>query len=211
MNSIQRSERARQLIVSCGALITNDHFVYASGDHGAGWIAKDLINMNPRRPQELGAMLADAVSEQGIEAEIICGPAIGGVICSQYTALALGKESIFAERSQSEQGEVFLLKRRHDHAVRGRRVLVVDDVVNTGYSSRLVIDSVRSAGGEVVALATWINRGNVDAADLGVDHFIWLAEVKLPSSSADQCPLCKQKLPVNTDYAHGAEFVASRS
>ena len=211
MSSSQRSERTPQIITSCGALITDDHFVYASGDHGTGWIAKDLLNLDPRRPKELGAMLAEAVSEHELEVDIVCAPAIGGVICSQHTALAMSVESVFAARAQSANGEVFLLKRRHDHAVRGRRVHVVDDVVNTGYLTNLVIESVRSAGGVVVGVATWINRGQVRAPELDVNKFIWLDEIDLPSVPAGQCPDCAMNIPVHTEYAHGAQFVSSNA
>lgn len=199
----------RQIITSCGALITNDHFVYASGEHGNGWIAKDLINLDPRRPYRLGAMLAEAIFRRGIEADVVCGPAIGGVICSQYTALALGIKSVFAERVETTQGEIFELKRKHSQVIHGKRVLIVDDVVNTGYSSKLVMDAVRSAGGYIVGLATWINRGNVSKKDFVIDHFVWLDEIKLPSIPANECRLCKNHIPVNVDYAHGADYMHS--
>lgn len=200
----------RLMLESCGALITDGHFVYASGEHGPGWIAKDIINMDPSRPRELGAMLAVAVAEAGIEADVVCGPAIGGVICAQYTALAMGIECVFAERHRQDGRETFQLKRRYDAAAADRRVLVVDDVINTGHSTGLVLDAVRAAGGEVAGVATWINRGNVGARELGVERFIFLDEVHLPSTPAADCGLCARGVAVNTDYAHGAEYVASR-
>jgi orotate phosphoribosyltransferase len=198
------------MLESCGALIQQDHFVYASGEHGPGWIAKDIVNMDPSRPRDLGAMLAEAVAEAGIEADVVCGPAIGGVICAQYTALAMEIECVFAERVRDGELEQFLLKRRYDEAVSGRRVLVVDDVINTGHSTGLVLESVRKAGGDIVAVATWINRGNVGARELGVDQLIFLDEINLPSIPAKQCTLCEQGVPINTHYAHGAEFMAGR-
>ena len=120
------------MLESCGALITDGHFVYASGEHGPGWIAKDTINMDPSRPRDLGSMLAEAVRDAGIEADVVCGPAIGGVICAQNTALAMGNECVFAERHRQDGQESFVLKRRYDAAVADRHVLVVDDVINTG-------------------------------------------------------------------------------
>ena len=210
MSESNRSTRTRQLLDECGALITDGHFVYASGEHGSGWIAKDIINTNPSRPRELGAMLAEAVRDAGIEADVVCGPAIGGVICAQYTALAMGTECVFAERHHESGNEIFVLKRRYDEAVIDRRVLVVDDVINTGHSTGLVLDAVRAAGGEVVGVATWINRGNVGARELGVERFVFLDEVHLPSTPAVDCELCARSVVVNTDYAHGAEYMASK-
>ena len=208
MSESNRSTRTRQLLDECGALITDGHFVYASGEHGPGWIAKDIINTDPSRPRELGVMLAEAIRDAGIEADVVCGPAIGGVICAQYTALALEIECVFAERHHESGRETFVLKRRYDVAVVDRRVLVVDDVINTGHSTGLVLDAVRAAGGEVAGVATWINRGNVGARELGVKRFVFLDEVHLPSTPAADCEPCAKGVPVNTDYAHGAEYVA---
>ena len=75
------------MLESCGALIEDDHFVYASGEHGPGWIAKDIVNMDPTRPRDLGAMLAEAVRESKIEFDLVCGPAIGGVIGFVFGAI----------------------------------------------------------------------------------------------------------------------------
>ena len=203
-----RADRTRQIMESCGGLITNDHFVYASGEHGSGWIVKDVINLDPARPRELSEMLACAVRDAGIEADVVCGPAVGGVICAQFTALSLGWTCVFAERG--DDGTSFELRRRYDDVVKGCRVLLVDDIINTGFSTGLVAQAIRAAGGEVVAVATWINRGNVGAEAFGVDHFIALDEVHLPSIPASECPLCASGVPVNTDYAHGREFVAAK-
>ena len=210
MDASARRLATRSMLESCGALIENDHFVYASGEHGPGWIAKDIINMDPTRPRDLGAMLAEAVRESNIEFDIVCGPAIGGVICAQYTALALGVECVFAERVREDGVERFELKRRYDEVVADRRVLVVDDVINTGHSTGLVVESVRVAGGEVVGVATWINRGNVGGEAFDVETFVFLDEVHLPSHPAETCELCRSGVPVNMHYAHGAEFEAHR-
>ena len=82
-------------------------FKAATAGLPSGWIAKDIINMDPTRPRDLGAMLAEAVRESNIEIDIVCGPAIGGVICAQYTALALGVSCVFAERIREDGVERF--------------------------------------------------------------------------------------------------------
>ncbi|MEE2907054.1 MAG: phosphoribosyltransferase family protein [Planctomycetota bacterium] len=202
-----RQAETRAIIEACGALIEDDHFVYASGAHGNGWIAKDIINLDPRLPRRLGELLAEAVSD--IPCDVICGPVMGGLICAQFTALALSTSCIYAEREQHDGKERVVLKRGHDSFVKNKRVLVVDDVVNTGYSMKLTMEAVRQAGGEVVGAAAWISRGNVGASDLGVDSYIFLDEVSLPSWPAEGCRLCEAGVPVNTTYAHGAEFAGS--
>ena len=197
----------RSILTECGALLLEDHFVYSSGHHGPGWIAKDLVNLDARRPERLGALLAEACSGLTPRPEIVCGPAVGGLICAQCTSLAMNLPFVYAEKVQVEGRTGFELRRGFPELVDGREVLVVDDVVNTGFSIRLVIDAVRRAGGIVHSAATWINRGNTDAAGLSVEHFTYLDEVSLPSWPADSCPLCVEQVPVNTRFAHGAEFV----
>lgn len=83
---------------SSGTMIENDHFVYASGDHGSGWIAKDLIYLRPELAYQLGQLLGKEIQNNGLKSEMVCVPAIGGVICAQYTALALGSRCVFSER-----------------------------------------------------------------------------------------------------------------
>ena len=198
----------RAILTECGALITDGHFVYACGSHGSGWIAKDLVNLDPRHPLRLGELLAECCGELQPRPDIVCGPAIGGLICAQFTALSLNLPFVFAERVWHDGQQTFELHRGFDETVSGKEVLVVDDVINTGFSIKLAIDAVREAGGTVNSAATWINRGNIYAEGLGVEHFIYLDEILLPSWPADACPLCEQGVPVNTRYAHGAEFVA---
>jgi orotate phosphoribosyltransferase len=104
----------------------------------------------------------------------------------------------------------FVLRRGYDHLVTGKRVLVVDDIVNTGHSIRQTMVAVRQAKGEVIAAGALVTRGNVIASRLGVDNFIYLLEYKIPTWPADRCPLCKANVPVNTQYAHGADYLAAQ-
>ena len=208
MASADRQAATRQIITECGALLLNDHFVYASGHHGAGWIAKDRINLDPQRPFRLGQLLAEAIDEHQLQPSLLCGPAVGGVICAQFTALALGVRCVFAEREGQGSASQFVFKRGYGPELKGAKVVVVDDVVNTGFSLKLTLDAVRASGGIPIAAATWVNRGNEGAADLGVPQFVFLDEVVLPTLEAADCSLCSSGVPVNTDYAHGAEYLS---
>ena len=95
--------------------------------------------------------------------------------------------------------------------VRGQTVVVVDDIVNTGHSLRQTIEALRGAKADVIGAAAWVTRGNVAAEDLGVEHFQWLAEVRIPTWPGSDCELCRRGVPVNTRCAHGAEYVASET
>ena len=120
--SEQTQQATRKILESSGTLIDNDHCVYASGDHGAGWVAKDLINLRPELAYQLGQLLGQEVKNNGLQPDIVCGPAIGGVICAQYTALALGSRCVFTERVVNKQGKTinFEIKRGYTEFLKNR-------------------------------------------------------------------------------------------
>jgi orotate phosphoribosyltransferase len=136
---------------------------------------------------------------------------------SQWTAHHLGLPSVFSEhqdlpdRNSKEIRPPFTLKRGFDKLVAGKKVLIVDDVVNTGHSIRETANAVRACNGEVTAAAAYCTRGNTDAAGMGVPQFIYLVEFRIPFWSAESCMLCKSGVPINTEFAHGREFVERKS
>jgi orotate phosphoribosyltransferase len=206
------SQDTLKVLLESNAILQNDHFVYVSGDHGSGWIDKDAIYPHTERVEHLCRNLARLVRSRGIE--VVCGPATGGLIVAEWTSHELGVLSSFADHEAPKPGELrgkFVLRRGYDHLVTGKRVLVVDDIVNTGHSIKQTMEAVRQAKGAVIAAGALVTRGNVSAADLGVEEFIYLLEYKIPTWSADRCPLCKACVPVNTQYAHGADYLASRT
>jgi orotate phosphoribosyltransferase len=191
-----------------GAHLADDHFVYISGQHGSGWIDKDRVYPHTDLTATLGRLVAEAVADRGIE--VVCGPATGGLILAQWTAHALGALAVFGEHGEPVgDTRPFVVKRGYEHLVEGRRVLVVDDVVNTGFSIRGTIDAVRSHGGEVREAAAIVNRGALLAGAIGIDELIAITDIRLDSWPREDCPLCAQGVPVNTQYAHGADFVAA--
>ena len=149
--------------------------------------------------------MAEAARPLG--AEVVCGPAMGGIILAQWTGHHLGLPAVYAEKAP-EGG--MALRRGYDALVRGRRVLVVEDVVNTGGSLADTIHAVRAAGGTVAGAVALCNRGGVTAADLDVPALHSLLELSLDSWAADECPLCRRGAPVNTSVGKGREFLARR-
>lgn len=212
------ADEALALLRECRAIIENDHFVYDSGQHGAGWIDKDVVNESMTRVQRLCAMLADRVAD--LAPEVLCGPATGGLIVSQWTSFPLRCLSVFTEHDPAAHPDAssgqavsgrFVLRRGYDQVVRGRRVLVVDDVINTGLSIRQTVDAVRAAGGDVVGAGALVTRGNAALGALGVDTLRVLAEYRVPSWPAEGCRLCAEDVPINTRYAHGADYLAAKA
>jgi orotate phosphoribosyltransferase len=199
-----------QILREANAILENDHFVYISGDHGSGWIDKDAIYPHTERIERLTRDLANVVRDWGAEA--VCGPATGGLIIAEWTAHELGVLSLFTEHDTAATREAlrgrFVLRRGYDHLVPGKRILVVDDIVNTGLSLRQTADAVRTAGGQVIGGACLVSRGNVDAAGLGLKRFGYLLEYQIPAWPSSACDLCRRGVPINTCYAHGRDYLA---
>jgi orotate phosphoribosyltransferase len=205
---------AEAILRESGALLEHDHFVYISGQHGSGWIDKDAVYPHTERTSALAELIAQRVGDGQVE--VVCGPATGGLILAQWVAHHLGALAVFGEHGEIPKDEhhgdgkrPFVIKRGYDRIVAGRRVLVVDDVVNTGFSIRGTIDAVRASGGLVATAASVCNRGALAPQRIGVDRLIDLTDIKLDSWPREQCPLCREGVPVNTAYAHGADFVAA--
>ncbi|HEX3910672.1 MAG TPA: phosphoribosyltransferase family protein [Solirubrobacteraceae bacterium] len=210
----QAQPDAGAILRESGALIEHDHFVYISGQHGSGWIDKDAVYPHTERTSALGALIAERVADAGIE--VVCGPATGGLILAQWVAHHLGALAVFGEHGEIPEAEhhpdgkrPFVIRRGYDRLVAGRKVLVVDDVVNTGFSIRGTIEAVRACAGEVTTAATVCNRGALAPEQIEVTRLLSLADIELDSWPRNECPLCREGVPVNTAYAHGADFLAA--
>ncbi|MFN4260278.1 MAG: phosphoribosyltransferase family protein [Gemmataceae bacterium] len=215
MTPEQREALAQEtlhILTASGAILDNDHFVYISGDHGSGWIDMNAIYPHTERLEQLCRALARLLRDHDIQ--VVVGPATGGLIVAEWTAHELGVLAAFTEHAETvAPGEIrgrFILRRGYDHLVTGQRVLVVDDIVNTGWSTRQTVAAVRQAGGHVVAAACLVTRGNVDATGVTVPDFEYLLEHRIPSWPAAQCHLCQAGVPINTRYAHGRDFLAKQ-
>ncbi|HWP64853.1 MAG TPA: phosphoribosyltransferase family protein [Candidatus Limnocylindria bacterium] len=198
-------ERAAAILAESGAVIRDSHVVYTSGRHGSAYVNKDAVYPHTERVRELCALMAEPARPLG--AEVVCGPAMGGIILAQWTGHHLGLPAVYAEKAP-EGG--MALRRGYDALVRGRRVLVVEDVVNTGGSLADTIRAVRAAGGVVAGATALCNRGGVTAADLDIPVLHALLELSLDSWTAEECPLCRRGVPVNTQVGKGREFLARR-
>ncbi|MCG8587381.1 MAG: hypothetical protein MI757_21965 [Pirellulales bacterium] len=207
------AEETLAILRESGAIVEDVHVVHISGLHFPMTINKDAIFPHLDRIERLARLLAGRFADRSIE--IVCGPAMGGLIVGEWLAHELGVMCAFAEHDPNPQpGEIrgrFVLRRGYDQLVANRRVLVVDDIVNTGHSIRQTIDAVRAAGGEVVAAASLVFVGDFGAAELGVDDYVYLLHYDVPAGwPPDECPLCRDGVPVDTRYGHGKEFLAAQ-
>ncbi len=158
------------------------HFILSSGLRSSRYLQCARVLMDPRRGARLAEALVARIPES-LRASIsaVVSPAMGGVICGHEMARALGVEAMFLERPDG----VFELRRGFRLAP-GQRVLMMEDVVTTGLSSKEAIAAIGRAGGETVAAAALVDRSN-GAADLGVPFFP-LIRLDVPTYAADALP-----------------------
>jgi orotate phosphoribosyltransferase len=169
-----------------GALLEG-HFRLTSGLHSPGYMQCALVLQHPAQAEACGAEIADRVRALG--AQVVLSPALGGIVIGQEVARALGVRAIFAERQDGK-----LMLRRGFSVAQGERVLVVEDVVTTGKSTRETIDVARDAGAVVVGAASIIDRSG-GQQNLDVPYHA-LATVALPTYQPDACPMCAAGQPV---------------
>ena len=158
------------------------HFILSSGLRSARYLQCARVLMDPAR----GSRLADALAAK-LPADLrgaiqaVVSPAMGGVIAGHEMARALGVEAMFLERPEG----VFELRRGFRLEL-GTRVLMMEDVVTTGLSSREAIKSIHAAGARVIAAAALVDRSG-GTADLGVP-FVPLIRLDVPTYAADALP-----------------------
>ena len=176
------TERFRRV----GALLEG-HFRLTSGLHSPGYLQCALVLQHPREAEACGAALADRL--RGLGARTVLSPALGGIVIGQEVARALGVRAMFAERQDGA-----LTLRRGFSLEPGEAVVVIEDVVTTGGSTRETIEVARAVGARVVGAGAIIDRsGGRQQLDV---PFHALAEFSFPTYDPAACPLCLAGQPV---------------
>jgi orotate phosphoribosyltransferase len=158
------------------------HFILSSGLRSPRYLQCARVLMNPARAARLIEALALTIPDKfKVQIDAVVSPAMGGVIVGHEMGRALGVDAMFLERPEG----VFEL-RRGFRLNRGARVLMMEDVVTTGLSSREAIAAIERAGGEVVVAASLVDRSG-GTADLGVP-FYPLIRLDVPTYAVDSLP-----------------------
>ena len=158
------------------------HFILSSGLRSSRYLQCARVLMNPARAARLAEGLAARIPAQIRERlQAVVSPAMGGVIVGQEMGRALGLDAMFVERPTG----TFELRRGFSLRP-GQKVLMMEDVVTTGLSSREAIRAIEAAGGKVIAAAALVDRSN-GTVDLGVPFFP-LIRLEVPSYSEDALP-----------------------
>ncbi len=187
------------------------HFVFVSGLHADTYVNKNAMYPYTREMSKLCLDVARRFVGKNIDA--VVGPATGGVILSQWVAYHLseleGREvyGIYADKD----ADGFVIKRGYNDLIKGKNVLVVEDLVTTGGSLAKVIEAARSEGATVIGAVAICNRGGVTGEMIGnPPEFVSMLSVDLDQWPESDCDLCKRNIPINTDVGHGKEFLANK-
>jgi orotate phosphoribosyltransferase len=170
-----------------GALLEG-HFRLSSGLHSDRYLQSALVLQYPEFAETLGAGIADRTRH--LQPTAVLSPALGGIVIGQEVGRALGVRALFAERQDGA-----LVLRRGFTLSAADRVLIVEDVITTGGSTRETGEAAAGAGAYVVGAAAIIDRGS-DPARLSLPLFA-LVRMDVPAYPAESCPLCARAVPIS--------------
>lgn len=207
------------ILKKVGGIITDSHIVYTSGKHGSVYLNKDSIYPHATETAKIGKIFAEKFKDMDID--VVAAPAIGGTLLSQWTAYFLShlkKKEVLGVYTEKDKGTTAtaaetdqIFRRGYDKYVKGKKVLVLEDLTTTGLSVKKTVAAVRNAGGEVMAVAVMFNRDpkHINSDFIGAP-FQALQDFPAEAFAAEDCPLCKKGVPINTKVGHGKEFLAKK-
>jgi len=190
-----QAERVIEIFRKSGALLEG-HFILSSGLHSPAYLQCAIALQMPAVASEFGAAIAEKFA--GARIETVASPAIGGLVIGYEVARQLGARFIWTER---EGGQMTL--RRGFSLSQGERVLVVEDVITTGGSTRETIDVLSAHGAAVTAAASIIDRSG-GKADVGVPR-VSLATLDVPAVDPADCAACQRGEPAKKPGSRKAE------
>jgi orotate phosphoribosyltransferase len=179
------------------------HFQLESGHHGELWLDLDTLLVRPARlapfVRDLAQMLAQAA-----DPDAICGPLLGGGLIASATATVLDTELFIAEPVAPADGQGELFRARYAvrdsvrSRLRGRRIAVIDDVVNAGSATRATIIDLRAAGADVVAVGALVVLGTAAADCVGEQGIALVRVAAMPNRiwAPTACALCESGEPL---------------
>ncbi len=188
-----------------GAVLLKRHFVYTSGKHGSAYINLDPLFPNVGLVSQLGNLLVKPFVGQ---VDTVIAPATGGIVLSVLAARALVDRGYPVAATWADKHDDGFVVERAGFAehLRDKRVLVVEDLLNTGGSVEKVCREAERHGGQLVGVSVICNRGSLTADKLRVPRLEALVSVSFEAIPADECPLCESAVPIVVDIGHGAKY-----
>ena len=177
--------RVLELLKESNALMEG-HFLLSSGKHSDQYVQCAKLLQYPDKAEEVCQYIKEKLD--GVEIDLVCGPAMGGIIISYELARALGVPAIFTERVENE-----MTLRRGFEIEEGQKVLIVEDVITTGKSSKETIKVLEDLGAEVVGIAALVDRTGGKNIGLNLYPAISL-DIKI--YEPEECPMCERGIDV---------------
>lgn len=226
----------RKVIEDCGGILdaekTGEHYVYTSGRHGGLYIEKRRFLKDPVAAGQLADGFADELWESfcgctpfmdvflGAQ---VCGAKFENYIAMSYLNSRVSKNNSYeaqqkiicieAEKKIVKRKEALFLRDEYKKDISGKKVLLVEDIINTGKTIFELIDLVHGSGGEVIGIGSIWNRGDIDGntalkyvrSRYNTPFFIFFSLVteKLESYSKKDCPYCRKGIPISKEHGHG--------
>ena len=170
------------------------HFQLTSGLHSDSYMQCSQVLQHPHVAEVLGEALAQMIREENagvpVKVDVVCSPAIGGIVLGHVVARAFNARAIFAER---ENGAGPLILRRGFSLAPGESVLAVEDVITTGGSLKEIVQLVQNSGAKLMGVASLLERSVVPVS-FGSAKTI-LLKLPLRTFQKEDCPMCKQGTP----------------
>src|ERR1035438_8094831 len=186
-----QAESILELFRSTGAYLQG-HFRLTSGLHSAEYLQSALVLQHPAAAEKLGRLMAQEIKTLTSETiKTVISPALGGLIIGHETARALGARFLFTERDPATNK---MTLRRGFTIWPGENVVVIEDVITTGGSTKEVIEIAKASGANVLCAGSIIDRSG-GHADVGVPR-IGLVTMQVAAHYPEQCPMCALGIPV---------------
>jgi len=224
------SEILMEMFAKVGAIVTGSHIVYAKKDtgwhHGGAYINKDAISQHPKLLAMCSREIANMISfftedNKGFlqSIEVVAAPAAGAVGWGQMLAhemsrfAVLDPRFVFAEKAPhptDPRDHIFEFRAIHQQVLKGKGVLIAEDITNPGTSVKKVGNAVEACGGTVVGVAVLANRAGKQAHEyLSPWPLFPVAEIEMEMWHEDNCPLCQKGIPLNLSLGKAKEWLAT--
>jgi len=181
-----KKEEILKLFEKTGAILEG-HFILSSGFHSPKYLQCALLLERPDISEKVCSELASKFRDK--KPDVVVAPAIGGVVVSYEVARALGVRSLFTERVDGK-----MILRRGFKLGKDEKVLVVEDVITTGLSTKEVLGVVNAHGARPIAVGSIVNRAK-EKIDFGCEAKS-LIDIDIPVFKSEECPLCKKGTPL---------------
>ncbi len=191
-------------LIRCGAIIENGHFIGTKGEHLDTYVTKDAVAAEPPLMNMFARAMAENLRGKGIET--VVGPAVGAIVPAFAVALNLcwlepNRRISFAYAEKD--GEDFAFRRGFSDKVRERRIALVEDTLNSGGSALAMVRACELLQADIALVHAMVNRGGVTSEMVGGKPLTSLLDLPLRKWAAQDCPMCKDGVPINTEYGKG--------